>query len=61
MSGRILIDTNIVIALFAGEVVVQQRLAETDEVFLSNIVLGELYYGAQKSARVETNISRINK
>ena len=60
MSGRILIDTNIVIALFAGEAVVQQHLAESDEVFLSSIVLGELYYGAQKSTGVETNISRIN-
>ena len=60
MSGRILIDTNIIIALFAKEVVVQHRLAEADEVFLSSIVLGELYYGAQKSAHVETNISRIN-
>ena len=60
MSGRILVDTNIVIALFAKEVVVQQHLAEADEVFLSSIVLGELYYGAQKSAHVETNISRIN-
>ena len=60
MSGRVLLDTNIVIALFAGEVVIQQRLAETDEVFLSSIVLGELYYGAQKSARAETNTARIN-
>ncbi len=60
MSGRILIDTNIVIALFAGEAVVQQHLAEADEVLLSSIVLGELYYGAQKSAHAETNISRIN-
>ena len=60
MSGRILLDTNIVIALFAKEVVVQQRLAETDEAFVSSIVLGELYYGAQKSSRVEANIARVN-
>ena len=60
MSGRILLDTNIVIALFAREAVVQQRLAEADEVFLSSIVLGELYYGAQKSAHAETNIARVN-
>jgi tRNA(fMet)-specific endonuclease VapC len=60
MSGRVLLDTNIVIALFAKEVVVQQRLASADEVFVSSIVLGELYYGAQKSSRIETNIARIN-
>ena len=60
MNGRVLLDTNIVIALFAKEVVVQQRLAETDEAFVSSIVLGELYYGAQKSSRGEANIARVN-
>ena len=60
MSGRVVLDTNIVIALFAKEAVVQQRLAATDEVFVSSIVLGELYYGAQKSSRVEANIARVN-
>ncbi len=60
MNGRVLLDTNIVIALFAQEVVVQQRLAAADEVFISSIVLGELYYGAEKSSRVEANIARIN-
>lgn len=60
MSGRVLLDTNIVIALFAKEAVVQQRLAKADEAFISSIVLGELYYGAQKSSRVEANIARVN-
>jgi len=60
MNGRVLLDTNIVIALFAQEAVVQQRLAAADEVFISSIVLGELYYGAEKSSRVEANIARIN-
>ena len=32
MNGRFLIDTNIVIALFAGETTVQERLAEDMEV-----------------------------
>jgi tRNA(fMet)-specific endonuclease VapC len=59
MSGRVLLDTNIVIALFAKEAVVQQRLAAVDEVFVSSIVLGELYYGAQKSSQGETNIARV--
>ena len=59
MSGRVLLDTNIVIALFAKEAVVQQRLAATEEVFVSSVVLGELYYGAQKSSRVEANIARV--
>jgi tRNA(fMet)-specific endonuclease VapC len=41
-TGRFLLDTNIVIALFAREAVVQQRLAGVSEVFVSSIVLGEL-------------------
>jgi len=60
MSGRVLLDTNIVIALFAKETVIEQRLAEAAEVFVASIVLGELYYGVQQSARVEANVTRVN-
>jgi tRNA(fMet)-specific endonuclease VapC len=60
MSGRYLLDTNIVIALFAQELSLQKRLAEDIEVFIPVIVLGELYYGAMKSARVEENLERID-
>jgi tRNA(fMet)-specific endonuclease VapC len=59
-TGRYLLDTNIVIALFANEIGVQQRLAEADEVFIPSIVVGELYYGAYKSARVEENLARLD-
>ena len=60
-TGRFLLDTNIVIALFAGEAAVQQRLAEASEVFVPCIVLGELYYGARKSTRVTENLARIDE
>ena len=43
MSGRCLLDTNIVIAIFAEESAVLQRLSEAQDVFLPAIVLGELY------------------
>jgi tRNA(fMet)-specific endonuclease VapC len=59
MSGRVLLDTNIVIALFAGEAAVEKRLSQTDAVFLPSIVLGELYFGARKSGKVEVNLTRI--
>jgi tRNA(fMet)-specific endonuclease VapC len=59
MSGRVLLDTNIVIALFAGEAAVEKRLIQTDTVFLPSIVLGELYFGARKSGKVEVNLTRI--
>ena len=59
MSGRYLLDTNIVVALFADEAVVKDRLGEAEEVFVPSIVLGELYYGAGNSRRIEENVARI--
>lgn len=44
MSGRFLLDTNVVIALFAGDAAVQQHLEQAEEVFVPGIVLGELYF-----------------
>ena len=61
MAGKFLLDTNIVIALFAQEASVLQNLAEAEEVFLCSIVLGELYYGARKSAKVTTNVMRVDE
>jgi tRNA(fMet)-specific endonuclease VapC len=59
MSGRYLLDTNIIIALWANDALVRHELAAAGEVFVPIIVLGELYYGAQKSAWSATNIARI--
>ena len=59
MSGSVLLDTNIVIALFAGDPAIIKKLSETEEVFVPSIVLGELYFGAQNAARAEKNIARI--
>ena len=61
MAGRFLLDTNIVIALFAQDAGVLQRLEEAEEVFLPSIFLGELYYGARKSAKTEANVSRVDE
>ena len=61
MNGRILLDTNIVIALFGQDVAVQQRLRGIEEVFIPSIVLGELYYGSHKSTNVDANVARIDE
>lgn len=61
MNGRYLLDTNIVIAIFADEAAVRQRLTRAGEVFVPGIVLGELYYGAHKSARIAANIARVDE
>ena len=55
-----MLETNIVIALFANEATVQQRLTAAQEVFVPCIVLGELYYGAYRSARVVENLARLD-
>ena len=59
MSGRYLLDTNIVIAVLGEDAAVLQRLGAAQEVFLSSIVLGELHYGARNSTRVTENVARI--
>lgn len=61
MSGRFLLDTNIVIALFADEAIVKSNLVQANEVFVPSIVIGELCYGARKSGRVEANLARVDE
>ena len=59
MSGRILLDTNIVIAIFVRDAAVLDQLQTAQEVFVPSIVLGELYYGALNSTRSAQNIARL--
>lgn len=61
MNGRYLLDTNIVIALFAGDIAVKSGLALAAEVFVPSIVFGELYFGARKSGRPQANLARIDE
>ena len=61
MAGsRYLLDTNIVIAFFAGDAAVAAKLAHAAEVFVPIVVIGELLFGARKSARPTDNIGRVN-
>ncbi len=60
MHGRFLLDTNIIIALFASDTAVKTRLAEADEVFVSSVAIGELCFGARRSARVQDNLARVD-
>jgi len=61
MNGRFLLDTNIIIAFFAGEAATHERLGQAEEIFVPYIVLGELYYGAYRAGRTETNLERIDE
>lgn len=57
---RFLLDTNILIALFAQEANVLQQLQQAIYIVLPCIALGELPYGARKSGRVAANVQRID-
>jgi tRNA(fMet)-specific endonuclease VapC len=59
MSGEFLLDTNVVIALFAGQSSVQRHFSRDSRLFLPTIVVGELWYGALRSARKDENLRRV--
>ena len=61
MNGSFLLDTNIVIALFAGDASVMANIAAAEEVFIPAAVIGELFYGARKSGRPAENAQRIEE
>ena len=57
-----LLDSNIVIAIFAGEQSVLDevsRAEQSSKVRVPTVVLGELYYGALKSAKPTENSHRV--
>ena len=59
MNGSpLLLDTNIVIPILNRETIFLQRIR--DKLFyLPSIVLGELYYGARHSGKVNENLAKI--
>lgn len=61
MNGRILLDTNIVIAVFSGEESIQRCIEKANEIFIPVIVIGELYFGAYNSMNMERNIEKIDE
>jgi len=49
MSGKFLLDTNIIIGIFANDDSIPTSLAEAEEVFVPIVALRELYYEAYRS------------
>jgi tRNA(fMet)-specific endonuclease VapC len=60
-SGKFLLDTSIVIALLEGDETVLSNLDRASEVFISAVVLGELFFGAAKSARSSENTAKVER
>ncbi|MCE5266789.1 MAG: type II toxin-antitoxin system VapC family toxin [Planctomycetaceae bacterium] len=61
MIGSLLLDTNIVVALFKDDPIIRDRLRQCPAVLISIVVLGELYYGAHKSTRLDKHLRQINR
>jgi tRNA(fMet)-specific endonuclease VapC len=59
MNGKFLLDTNIVIALFAEDPFVKKHIVKAAEIFIPAPVIGELFFGAFKSGRPKANTARI--
>lgn len=60
MSGNFLLDTNIIIAIGKGEPSACAALVSANEVYISAISIGELYYGANNSSRMADNIADVD-
>lgn len=58
MTGKQLLDTNIVVALLNNVPEVTERIRDS-EAFVSNTILGELYFGAENSRRAPENVDKI--
>ncbi len=55
-----LIDTNIAIALFSGDEIVKEKLRNAEFIAVAPTIIGELWYGAQKSQQVIQNLRKID-
>jgi tRNA(fMet)-specific endonuclease VapC len=61
MSGNYLLDTSILVDLFAEDEIIKAQLAKVENTFIPSIAIGELYFGARKSVRAEKNIQQIEQ
>jgi len=61
MSGKFLLDTNIVIGLFQAEEAIINRLKQINHIFVPSIVIGELYFGAYNSGKPKENVNRVSE
>jgi tRNA(fMet)-specific endonuclease VapC len=60
MAGTYLLDTNAAIALMARDAALRSKFSHPDETYISVVALGELYFGAEQSARVTSNREQVD-
>jgi tRNA(fMet)-specific endonuclease VapC len=56
-----LLDTNAMVAVMNKDTAIERAITSADRVYLSSIALGEAFYGAEKSGRVQENLQRVEK
>jgi tRNA(fMet)-specific endonuclease VapC len=60
MTGnKLLLDTNIITAWLKGEVGIAEKIEKAKEVHLSITVIGEIFYGAHYSTKIQKNLADI--
>ena len=60
IGNEIVLDTNIVIALFKGDVTILENLNKIQSVHIPSIVLGELLLEAYRSSDSQKHLLQIN-
>jgi tRNA(fMet)-specific endonuclease VapC len=62
MTGNsVLLDSSVIVRHFRNAEAVSDKLAAFEELHVPQTALGELYYGAFKSARFEENLEKIEQ
>ena len=60
MSGRYLLDTNIIIDLFRGDSKAIARVNQIEAIYVPVIVIGELYFGANRSNQLQKRHQKLS-
>jgi tRNA(fMet)-specific endonuclease VapC len=60
-GNSLLLDTSVVVKHFRYPTAVVDKLAEYEELYLPQPALGELYYGACRSGRLERSLAQIER
>ncbi len=61
MVGKFLLDTNIIIELLNGNSKISALIEKMSDIFISAIVIGELYYGAFNSSHKKRNLKKLEE
>ena len=61
LGNSLLLDTSVVVKHFRDPTAIIDKLADCEELYLPQPALGELYYGAYRTDRLETRLAQIER